>query len=74
MSKSFVCFLLAACKEKENTGTFKSVLNSMLVQNNLPSIKMQGISQPSLDTLVNSVEVEEIVYNSANIVMDPQLR
>ena len=61
MSKSFVCFLLAACKERENSGTFNSVLNSLLVQNNLPSIKMQGISPPSLSTLLNSVEAENIV-------------
>ena len=66
MSKSFVCFFLAACKEKENTGTFNSVLNSLPAQNNLPSIKMQCISPPSLDTLLNSVEAEKIVDNEAN--------
>ena len=50
---------MAACREKENTGTFNSVLNSLLEKNNLQSIKMKGISPLYLDTLLNSIEAEK---------------
>ena len=63
MSRSFDCFLLAAGKERENTGTFNSVLNSLPVQNNLSSVQLQGIYCSSLDTLLNSVEAGNNVDN-----------
>ena len=46
MTKSFVCFLMAACNEKEHSGTFQSVLSTLSTQNNLPSIVMKVLLRP----------------------------
>ena len=63
MSKSFVCFIMAACKEKEQSGTFQSVLNTLLTQINLPSIVMEGNTPPSLDSLLGSLNSGKLIDN-----------
>ena len=56
MLKLFVCFCMVACKEKESSGTFQSIFNSLLAHNNIPSIVMEGIAPLSLDSLLVSLD------------------
>ena len=67
MSNLFVCFLMAACEDKQNLGTVQSVLSSLLEQKNIPSIKMEGITSPSLCTLCSSVGTEKLVDEISNV-------
>ena len=63
-------FLVAASKEKDHSGTFQSFLRTLLAQNNLLSIVMEGIAPPSLYSLLGSLNSENIIDNIGEVSSD----
>jgi len=65
ISRSTVCVMIAALKEKESRGTFEEVLNRLLTANNLPSISMGDVTPPAVnmepDNVVPKPPVAQVI-------------
>ena len=62
---------MAACKENYNPRTFPSVLKSLLVQKDFPSISIQGALHPllhsALHTLLNAVGSRNVIGDGSKV-------